>query len=82
MRQTYLEEAYEPFLQHMRNRLDATQELRMESNVPRMTAIVQLIRIYADTGNTRALVDISNLAMVEFWNPEHPKANYPVIASD
>jgi len=31
---------------------------------------------YMRTGNTEVLLDVANLAMIEFMNPSHPEAHY------
>lgn len=34
------------------------------------------IEMYQETGNTEFLVDVANLALLEFEHPKHPKAHF------
>jgi hypothetical protein len=36
---------------------------------------------YEETGNTEFLADVANFAMIEFMQPQHPKANFKATDS-
>lgn len=50
-----------------------------------MDAVANLkkrLELYEKTGNTEFLVDVANFAMIEFMNPQHPKAHFKGTDSD
>ena len=47
-----------------------------KSDYDRLDAIRQKVTRYEETGNDELLVDISNLAMVEFEEGRHPKKHF------
>lgn len=55
---------YGPFRQQFPHRADAYESLRAR------------LRKYKETGNTEWLIDVANLAMMEFECPSHENAHY------
>jgi hypothetical protein len=75
----------ERFEQLMRNRLVmgafrygtfAEQGQTRHANVP---SIQQHLEAYQESGNAEHLVDIANLALVEFTLPSHPQSHFTAI---
>ena len=70
------------FEQLMRNRLimGAYRYGRMQSagkpQYDRVRAIREHLHGYAETGNLEHLVDVANLALVEFVEGDHPQRNF------
>lgn len=40
------------------------------------------LKIYEETGNTEMLVDVANLALLEFMNGDHPKKHFTAIETN
>lgn len=47
-----------------------------------MPSLQKRVDLYNQTGNTELLVDIANMAMIEFMYPQHPQAHYEPMDSD
>lgn len=44
--------------------------------MPAVENLKKRLERYLETGNTEFLVDVANYAMIEFMQPQHPKAHY------
>jgi hypothetical protein len=71
----------EPFVELMRNRMVAgfyRYGPRSENagRIDELASLRKRLEKYEETGNTEYLVDAANIAMVEFMQPQHPKAHF------
>lgn len=75
-------EVSEPFIQGMRDRM-ATSYFKygaVRDAYPHKVNALESLRmrldLYAETGNTEALIDAANFAMIEFMCPSHKRAHF------
>jgi hypothetical protein len=61
-----------------------TMEENRRNKTPynRVDSMIKRLHAYAETGNLEHLVDIANLAMLEFDQSLHPKKHFNAIDSD
>lgn len=52
------------------------------AGVDQPASLVVRLQRYLDTGNTEWLMDVANMAMIEFSHPCHPEAHYRPTDSD
>lgn len=53
-----------------------------EKLVDAIKTLEERLELYKKTGNTEYLVDVSNMARIEFTYPQHPNAYYKATDSD
>lgn len=53
-----------------------------ERRVDQLASLEVRLARYRETGNTEWLMDIANMAMIEFTHPLHPEAHYRPTDSD
>jgi hypothetical protein len=45
-------------------------------NVNAIDTLKKRLQLYEETGNIEWLIDVGNMAMIEFTHPQHPNAHY------
>ena len=50
--------------------------------VDAIATLKERLRLYEKTGNTEWLVDVANMAMIEFMYPQHPEAHFRATSSE
>jgi hypothetical protein len=50
--------------------------------VDAVASLMDRLRLYTSTGNTEALMDVANFAMIEYMRPSHPDAHYTPTDDD
>jgi hypothetical protein len=77
----------EYFIELMRNRMAVSyfKYGMVAEAVKRVDMIASLktrLQKYLETGNTEWLVDVGNIAMIEFMAPQHPHAHFRATSAD
>lgn len=52
------------------------ENYKKEKTINAIGSLEKRLKKYKETGNTEFLADVANFAMIEFMNPQHPKAHY------
>lgn len=50
--------------------------------VDAVKTLEQRLALYKKTGNTEWLVDVANMAMIEYMYPQHPEAHFRATSSE
>jgi hypothetical protein len=50
--------------------------------VDAVKTLKERLSLYEKTGNTEWLVDVANMAMIEFMYPQHPQAHFRATGSE
>lgn len=82
----YKTQWHEQFEQYMRNRLVMGAmrygDIRTTTGYQYLSYLEKKLRKYKETGNLEMLVDVANLAMLEFINSDHPKKHWNPIDNE